>query len=116
MGSLTITSRELSKEEVLKIAEMLIAATPKEKRSKLATEALKAQVLAKIGSDNTPVYRGKESYGHNPRWMELSNELWNIEGDMKLAAKSDKPIFDKEGVEVPAAKPNNKSASIKISW
>ena len=63
------------------------------------------------GVENT--YRGKESFGHNPKWIEAKNKVWKIEGDMKLAAQGHE-FYDEDGEEVPPAKVNTKPGYLKF--
>jgi len=141
MNSLTLTSPTISKKEVQLLAVQLTEAidNPIDAYVRLqkikvlaesAMQSLKPQALEKIGDDPVKVlngeltwqgggkaFSGKDSFGHNPKWTEAVAKVKQIEGLMKLAEKQQgSPIYDDEGIEVPAAKAQTRKPFLKYKW
>lgn len=140
MNKLELTTPNISKRDLQLLASQMVESLPKDadplttyaklQKIKVLAESamsqLKAQALDSIGDDAVTVlggkmswmgggkaFRGKDSFGHNPDWVAAVEEVKRIEGLMKAAEKQPgQPLYD-EGVEIPAAKAQTRSTSLK---
>lgn len=141
MDSLALTSPNISKKEIERLAVQLTEGNtnPLETYAKLqkiktlaeaSMSQLKAQALDSIGDDGVAVlggtmtwqgggkaFSGEASFGHNPKWVEAVEKVKQIEGLMKVAEKQiGQPIYDDEGEEIPAALATTRKAFLKYTW
>lgn len=141
MNSLTLSSPAISKKEIELLAVQLTeeVSDPIETYAKLqkiktlaeaSMSSLKQRALDAIGDDGCNVlggklswagggkaFSGKDSFGHNPKWVDAVEKVKQIEGLMKLAEKRiGESIYDEEGVEVPPAMATTRNPYLKYNW
>ena len=141
MNKLELTTPNISKRDLQLLASQMVESLPEDadplttyaklQKIKVLAESamsqLKAQALDSIGDDAVTVlggkmswmgggkaFSGEKSYGHYKKWKDAVKKVKEIEGEMKLVEKQGTVIVDKEtGEEVPAAKAQTRSASLK---
>ena len=60
--------------------------------------------------------RSMPQFSDDEVWNDLSKKLKQREELLKVAMKSDQPIYDNEGVEVPKISCNYSKSSLNIKW
>jgi hypothetical protein len=60
--------------------------------------------------------RSIPQFSEDEVWQDLSKKLKQREELLKVAMKSDEPIYDNEGVEVPKISCNFSKSSLNIKW
>jgi hypothetical protein len=70
-----------------------------------------------LGVEFTPMNgRSMPQFSDDEVWQDLSKKLKQREELLKVAMKSDEPIYDNEGVEVPKISCNYSKSSLNIKW
>ena len=70
-----------------------------------------------LGVEFTPMNgRSMPQFSDDDVWQDLSKKIKQREELLKVAMKSDEPIYDNEGVEVPKITCNYSKSSLNIKW
>jgi hypothetical protein len=70
-----------------------------------------------LGVEFTPMNgRSMPQFSDDDVWQDLSKKIKQREELLKVAMKSDEPIYDNEGVEVPKISCNYSKSSLNIKW
>jgi hypothetical protein len=70
-----------------------------------------------LGVEFTPINgRSMPQFSDDDVWQDLSKKIKQREELLKVAMKSDEPIYDNEGVEVPKISCNYSKSSLNIKW
>ena len=70
-----------------------------------------------LGVEFTPINgRSMPQFSDDDVWQDLSKKIKQREELLKVAMKSDEPIYDNEGVEVPKITCNYSKSSLNIKW
>jgi hypothetical protein len=73
--------------------------------------------ISMLGIEFAPMNgRSMPQFSDDEVWNDLSKKLKQREELLKVAMKSDQPIYDNEGVEVPKISCNYSKSSLNIKW
>jgi hypothetical protein len=80
-------------------------------------DSVSDEKLSILGVEFTPMNgRSMPQFSDDDVWQDLSKKIKQREELLKVAIKSDEPIYDNEGVEVPKISCNYSKSSLNIKW
>ena len=80
-------------------------------------DSVSDEKVSLLGVEFAPMNgRSMPQFSDDEVWQELSKKLKQREELLKVAMKSDEPIYDNEGVEVPKISCNFSKSSLNIKW
>ena len=80
-------------------------------------DSVSDEKISLLGFEFAPMNgRSMPQFSDDEVWQELSKKLKQREELIKVAMKSDEPIYDNEGVEVPKISCNFSKSSLNIKW
>jgi len=80
-------------------------------------DSVSDEKLSILGVEFTPMNgRSMPQFSDDDVWQDLSKKIKQREELLKVAMKSDEPIYDNEGVEVPKISCNYSKSSLNIKW
>jgi len=83
----------------------------------LLKDSVSDEKISLLGVEFTPMNgRSMPQFSDDDVWQDLSKKIKQREELLKVAMKSDEPIYDNEGVEVPKISCNYSKSSLNIKW
>jgi hypothetical protein len=83
----------------------------------LLKDSVSDEKVSLLGVEFTPMNgRSMPQFSEDEVWQDLSKKLKQREELLKVAMKSDEPIYDNDGVEVPKISCNYSKSSLNIKW
>jgi hypothetical protein len=80
-------------------------------------DSVSDEKVSLLGVEFAPMNgRSMPQFSDDEVWQDLSKKLKQREELLKVAMKSDEPIYDNEGVEVPKISCNFSKSSLNIKW
>ena len=80
-------------------------------------DSVSNEKISLLGFEFAPMNgRSMPQFSDDEVWQELSKKLKQREELLKVAMKSDEPIYDNEGVEVPKINCKFSKSSLNIKW
>jgi hypothetical protein len=80
-------------------------------------DSVSDEKVSLLGVEFVPMNgRSMPQFSDDEVWQDLSKKLKQREELLKVAMKSDEPIYDNEGVEVPKISCNYSKSSLNIKW